>query len=173
MHRPAPVRLLLPCLLLLSHVPAAKPDDLGAVRIRERLKAVPKSEKIALTDSQWRKILIPAQFLVLREGATETPFKNEYANTRALGIYLCGACGNELFASSTKFDSGTGWPSFYAPLAQNKITIATDNSAGLKREEVRCARCGSHLGHLFKDGPPPTHLRYCMNSIALTLRGSN
>lgn len=171
MHRITLNRLLFPCLLLLSHVPVVKPDDADAARIRAQLREAPQSKKITLTNSEWRKILTPAQFLVLREGATEPPFKNEYATTHAKGIYLCGACGIELFASSTKFDSGTGWPSFYAPLAPSKIALATDVSGGLKRQEVRCARCGSHLGHLFKDGPPPTYLRYCLNSLALRLKG--
>jgi peptide-methionine (R)-S-oxide reductase len=129
--------------------------------------------KVKLTNDQWREILAPAQFHVLREAGTEPPFKNEYANNHERGIYVCTACRNELFDSKTKFESGTGWPSFYAPLAKDKIVVLADNTAGMSREEVRCARCGSHLGHVFNDGPVPTHLRYCLNSLALTLKRSN
>jgi peptide-methionine (R)-S-oxide reductase len=125
------------------------------------------TEKVTLTNDQWRKILTPAQFHVLREAGTEPPYKNEYWNNHQKGIYLCAACGNELFSSDTKFESRTGWPSFYAPLAPDKITVTTDTNLGMTREEVRCARCGSHLGHVFNDGPAPTHLRYCLNSASL------
>ncbi len=110
------------------------------------------------------------QFQVLREAKTEAPYKNAYWNSHEKGVYLCAACANQLFSSDTKFDSHTGWPSFYAPLASDKVTTTMDMSHGMAREEVKCARCGSHLGHLFNDGPPPTHLRYCLNSAALKLK---
>ncbi len=156
--------------LLLTPAPKAFGDDSEAARIRARVRALPMTEKVKLTNDEWRKILTPAQFYVLRGAATEPPFKNEYWNNHEKGIYLCAACGNELFGSDTKFDSRTGWPSFYQPLAANKIIVVADNAGGMRREEVRCARCGSHLGHVFNDGPAPTYLRYCLNSTSLKLK---
>jgi peptide-methionine (R)-S-oxide reductase len=142
-------------------------QDAEATRIRRQIESTPMTRKLAISDAQWRKVLSPLQFQVLRESKTEAPYKNQYWNNHEKGIYLCAACGNELFGSDTKFDSHTGWPSFYAPLAKEKINETMDTSHGMTRDEVRCARCGSHLGHLFNDGPPPTRLRYCLNSAAL------
>lgn len=159
---------LLGCLLCTA-IPQTFGDDAQAARIRARLKALPMTAKVKLTNDEWRKILTAAEFQVLRRAGTERPYKNEYWNSYQKGIYLCAACGIELFASNTKFKSHTGWPSFYAPLATEKITISSDTSSGMFLEEVRCARCGSHLGHVFNDGPPPTHRRYCLNSVALKL----
>ena len=163
------MQYLLLFLLCLSSVRSSMAEDAEAARIRQKLNSIPMMQKVQLSENEWRKILTPTQFLVLREAGTEPPFKNEYANNHEKGTYLCAACDNELFGSNTKFESGTGWPSFYAPLAPNKITVSMDRSGGMKRQEVRCARCGSHIGHVFKDGPPPTHLRYCLNSAALKL----
>lgn len=162
-------RFFLTFLLLVCGITEARSDDAEVGRIRRQLRM---SQPVKLSEEDWRKILTPAQFLVLRERATEPPFTNEYANTHQSGIYLCAACGNELFDSKTKFESGTGWPSFYAPLAQDKIALAADRTTGLSRQEVMCARCRSHLGHVFHDGPPPTHLRYCLNSVSLKLKKS-
>jgi peptide-methionine (R)-S-oxide reductase len=159
-------RLLVYLLCILS-VRFCAAGDSEAARIRRQIDSLPMSARVNLTQDEWRKILTPMQFYVLREAGTEPPNKNEYWKNHQKGIYLCAACGNELFDSDTKFESRTGWPSFYAPLATGKLTLTTDASYGMTRDEVKCAGCGSHLGHVFKDDPPPTHLRYCLNSASL------
>ena len=154
-------------LLCILAVRVSQAEDADATRIRRQIESTPMTHRVTLSNDQWRKVLALGQFQVLREAKTEAPYKNQYWNNHEKGIYLCGACGNELFSSETKFESRTGWPSFYAPLAKDKITETTDTSIGMTRDEVRCGRCGSHLGHVFNDGPAPTHLRYCLNSLAL------
>ncbi|MGE5279062.1 MAG: peptide-methionine (R)-S-oxide reductase MsrB [Acidobacteriota bacterium] len=126
-------------------------------------------DKLNKTDEQWREILTPEQYRVLRRKGTERPFSGEYNEAKEKGTYVCAACGNPLFASETKFDSGTGWPSFWEPLAGESVETEEDRSLGMARTEVLCGRCGGHLGHVFPDGPKPTGLRYCMNSVALKL----
>ena len=125
------------------------------------------------TDQDWQKSLTPEQYKVLREKGTETAFANKYYNNHEKGIYTCAGCGTEIFTSETKYESGSGWPSFYAPLAEGKVKLQEDESFGMKRTEVICSKCGGHLGHLFDDGPQPTGMRYCINSAALNFIKSN
>jgi peptide-methionine (R)-S-oxide reductase len=127
------------------------------------------AQKVDKSDDEWRKDLTPEQYQVCRCGGTEPAFSGKYWDTKTPGIYACAGCGAALFDSETKYDSGSGWPSFWAPINDNVVREIVDRSYGMVRTESVCAKCDSHLGHVFPDGPPPTGLRYCMNSASLTL----
>jgi peptide-methionine (R)-S-oxide reductase len=124
-------------------------------------------DKLTLSEAEWRKRLTPEEYNVLRQHGTEYPGSGCFLGTKDPGTYVCAGCGNALFKSGTKFESGTGWPSFNQPVSKDSLTEIRDASHGMVRTEVRCARCDGHLGHVFPDGPPPTGLRYCMNSVAM------
>lgn len=126
-------------------------------------------ERLEPTDEEWRARLTPEQYAVLRQAGTERPFTGEYVHEKTPGVYCCAACGARLFDSDTKFESGTGWPSFTEPMVADVVELITDASHGMVRTEARCRNCHSHLGHVFPDGPGPTGERYCMNSISLKL----
>jgi peptide-methionine (R)-S-oxide reductase len=158
--------------LALALVLAAWPGDTRAESQAKTSSATGNTmiEKVTKTEAEWKKLLTPAQYRILRQKGTESAFSSPLHDNKKKGVYLCAACGLELFSSEHKFDSGTGWPSFLQPIAPNHIITKPDNSFFMTRTEVLCARCDSHLGHVFDDGPPPTGLRYCKNGLALNFK---
>ncbi len=153
-------------LVLLGSTVAVAAVAARALRPGRPAQAAEKFE-VMHSDAEWRKLLSPAQYNILREQGTEPPFSSPLLNEHRKGVFNCAGCALPLFASDTKFDSGTGWPSFWQPLP-NAVHTSDDQSFGMDRTEVHCRRCGGHLGHVFPDGPPPTGLRYCMDGLALT-----
>ena len=151
---------------------AARGDERRPPAPPETVEGPPVGEKLERSQAEWRRRLTPAQFHVMREQGTERAFTGTYWNHHAAGIYRCAACGAPLFSSRTKFESGTGLPSFWQPI-EGRVAQASDESLGMVRNEVHCARCGGHLGHVFDDGPEPTGLRYCINSVALAFRAAS
>src|SRR5262245_6804246 len=162
------ITLLVACLLLAGFAAAQTQKQIDKSKPKTETKKETKViEKIVKTDEEWEKILTPVQFYVTRKKGTERAFTGDYWNNHDKGTYLCVACGQELFSSKHKFDSGTGWPSYWQPVAKENIETEEDLTLGMRRVEVMCSRCGAHLGHVFDDGPKPTGLRYCINSVSL------
>lgn len=156
-------------LILIAFVAWKRTGESASAAVRTADKVTPPGgRRVVKSNAEWQKILTPAQYDVMREEGTEYPNSSPLLKVHEKGIFYCAGCHNPLFRSTTKFESGTGWPSFYAPIAKNAINTSSDGSLGMARTEVTCSVCDAHLGHVFNDGPAPTGLRYCMNGVAMT-----
>ncbi len=142
----------------------------GSANKKNPVYSTTDTGKVVMNDEEWKKILAPDVYRVAREKGTERPYSSPFEEFKEMGTYYCAVCGNALFKSDTKFESGCGWPSFYEPISKTSIIYAPDNSYGMSRTEVMCGRCKSHLGHVFNDGPPPTGLRFCINGVVLDFK---
>lgn len=147
--------------------PVAKKETMDTKKNNNPVYSRTDSSKVNLTEEQWKKALPEDVYYIARMKGTERPWTSKYESSKEVGTYYCAACGNPLFKSNTKFDSGCGWPSFYEPISKTSIIYTPDNSLGMTRTETQCGRCKAHLGHVFEDGPPPTGLRYCINGVVL------
>lgn len=172
MRSPVPAAFLLTLLAACARPAAPAHEPVPAPPASGGDPAMPaKPEKLVKSEEEWKRILTPEQYRVMREKGTERAFTGRYWDTKTKGVYKCAACGEPLFSSDAKFDSGCGWPSFFQPLDGAKLVETEDRSWGI-RTEITCARCGAHQGHVFDDGPPPTGLRYCINSVSIELEPS-
>jgi peptide-methionine (R)-S-oxide reductase len=142
-------------------------EQVSATAQKSNVYSHTDTSRVDISDEEWKKILPGDVYYIARMKGTERPWTSKFEKFRGVGTYYCAACGNPLFRSDTKFDSGCGWPSFYEPITKNSVIYLEDNSLGMERTEVECGRCKAHLGHVFNDGPPPTHLRYCINGVIL------
>lgn len=159
--------LLQQCSFSQNNSPAKKSNTMDSTQKNNPVYSNTDSSKVALSEEEWKKILSPEVFYIARQKGTERPWTSKFESFKEVGTYYCAACGNPLFKSDTKFESGCGWPSFYEPISKGSIIYTPDHSHGMDRTEVQCGRCKAHLGHVFDDGPPPTGLRYCINGVIL------
>jgi peptide-methionine (R)-S-oxide reductase len=168
------INKLIGCLLLLSlgacaQGPSNTLKKTSMSANKNQYYSTTNKEKLVLPDSTWKQVLSPEVYQIAREKGTERPFSSAFENSKEVGTFHCAACGNPLFKSTAKFESGCGWPSFFEPITKSSIIYIPDHSHGMTRTEVECGKCKAHLGHVFEDGPPPTGLRYCINGVILTL----
>jgi peptide-methionine (R)-S-oxide reductase len=161
------VSLLQQCSFTQQKNPINKTEQMDSTKKNNPVYSNTDTSKVALTEEEWKKILSPDVFYIARLKGTERPWTSKFENFKETGTYFCAACGNALFKSDTKFESGCGWPSFYEPISKSSIIYTPDHTHGMERTEVQCGRCKAHLGHVFDDGPPPTGLRYCINGVIL------